>query len=116
MKFFALIAFAVLMNTSPLFLIGHMKTSALSRSIIPFLTLVMGVVELASPAFSLRVIAHASVVTVLIFAIFTILFKSCRRRYIQDAAPISLKVRLLDMFFLFILVLSFSGFAKLIEL
>jgi hypothetical protein len=55
-------------------------------------------------------------VTVLIFAIFTILFKSCRRRYIQDAAPISLKVRLLDMFFLFILVLAFSGFAKLIEL
>lgn len=116
MQFFATIAFAVLMSTYPLFATGKTGSCFLCRLIIPTLALAMGVAELAAPVYSLRVIAHATAVTVLVFAVFTLLFKSFRRKYFpMDGIP-SLKTRCLDVISLFILILAFSGLAKVIEL
>ena len=104
------------MNSSPALYFRETKFDFVRRFIIPLLTLAMATVKLASPAFSLRVIAHATFVMVLIFAIFTILFRSFRRQYASLSADYSVKTRILDVISLSILVLAFSGFAKVIEL
>ena len=116
MRFFAFISFAVLMGTYPLFGAGKGTHSLLCRIAVQSLALAMGIAELANPVYSLRVVAHATAVSVLIFAVFTVLFRALRQKYFPAGARPSLKIRFLDIVSLFILVLAFSGFARIVRI
>ena len=104
------------MGTYPLFGAGKGTHSLLCRIAVQSLALAMGIAELANPVYSLRVVAHATAVSVFIFAVFTVLFRALRQNYLPADVRPSLKIRFLDIVSLSILVLAFSGFARIVRI